>query len=757
MKPKLCLTCIIVFLLSSLAWAQEQTLDPDQVFAPSVDIRIIESLPEPSNLDYDDVLRLLLINDDIIPYPDEVTSIWNLSEIDDRYLMRVELTTHSEYQSALWEYEPNTGQFKEFEPYCSPLGQYGVESLSDQPWTISQLGDDWVLCNIFNGEQTQALPNGYDWIIDTFAREPQPQVTLSPDREIIAFMGTDVDTLQVPSNREVYLFSYQFNTQTFLNLGQFRAEESLYFTGWLYKQVMLNTGNTTSVGFICTLITDTTQVDDIYQTLCDTDAEFVDNPPRLVLSAGHLTNGGGRRCNQTTYDLTTHEITRLELDGLCRPEYGDIEAVGYYRDVPVGQSIECCVPAHADVAEVPLVRYDTRTGERQELYRGEIESIEWVSDDERYAILILDNNGEINLFPYLQFGIGETHLPFVTLIDQQTGDTLARTTKDDWRTGTYDWLSQYGIFSLGDGRFISIECTGVTACRRENREAFLITITATGVDKEFIVDDPAQLLPNHRGLFIWSQPYQSNIQQQDTIGINIYDLATGGITPFIRDDIYRGSDLQLFSEADDLIRVSAGDQQYDVRFEPDGSFYVEIIEPPESAIAQHVCVVTTNEAVNIRSGAGANTDRVSGAIADETFLAVNRQISDNDQMTWYELDTGGWLREDYLRTSSGCATLDTTTQQVETGDDNVTPEPVAVCQVKLLYDVNLRTGAGQTFEVGGSRLSGEQFDIKAQAMDEQNFRWWQLDNAGVDTDLWIREDLTEEIGTCDTLPTVATN
>ena len=760
MRITTCLLSSLILLLLIPLPISAQHLDPYQVFDTSVKIHVSELPPTMSNYDYDNELRLLLLDKNIRLYPNEVTTVFDLIQVNGRILLQVQLETYSQYQSTTWEYDVETQQLSEFEPHCATT-QFSASSLKEQPWTIIENDNHWILCNALNGEKSPPLPDGFDWKIDSIGGEPRPEITLSPDQTMIAFMGIEAGQFQWADSREIYLFSYQPTTDKILNLDQFEAQESLYFGHWIDTQVIINTGNTTRIGTMCALITDVIQVDNIYPTLCNQGGgpDYIDHPPRLVISyeLNHIP------CGRTTYDINTHTTTRIELNGLCHPEYGDIETVGYYRDVPMGVMTECCVPPPVEIAEVPLVRYDSRTGERQELYRGEIEAVFWVSTDEHYAIVVLDNNGEINIFPYLDFWIGTMNFPVVSLIDLQTGNIIEQTVKDEWYSGSvmenarYDWAVNHGIFPLTDSSFLSIECFGETACRRENNRASLTSITSDGVIHENLIDDPIMLTPDKQNLFIWSKPYQLHLMQSDTIGINIYNLETGETKPFIRDDKFKGSEIRLITRSDEnSVRVQADESSYDVGFNPDGTYYVEIVVPSEPAIGEYVCIVTTETAVNLRSHASAESERFGGATAGERFIAISKQFGETDQKVWYELNNGGWVREDFLKVTRACASLgDTITQNdIKTlHSDN----SIAInCQVKLLYDVNLRAGAGQEFEIRGSRVSGEILDIQAQSTDNDSFRWWQLTNVDTDNNLWLREDLVEEIGDCNQLPIIET-
>jgi WD40 repeat protein len=86
----------------------------------------------------------------------------------------------------------------------------------------------------------------------------------------------------------------------------------------------------------------------------------------------------------------------------------------------------------------------------------------------------------------------------------------------------------------------------------------------------------------------------------------------------------------------------------------------------------------------------------------------------------------------------------------------VTPTPsgptatpdVRPCVLTTLQPVNLRSGPGGSYEQLGSRLANDTLYADAQATDNEGFIWWRLFNAGIDSGLWVRQDLVSEDGNC---------
>jgi hypothetical protein len=125
---------------------------------------------------------------------------------------------------------------------------------------------------------------------------------------------------------------------------------------------------------------------------------------------------------------------------------------------------------------------------------------------------------------------------------------------------------------------------------------------------------------------------------------------------------------------------------------------------------------------------------------------------------WYRLgeeegiDAGSFILESLVDVEGACYEL----PEVEFPDVTATPTSdvsTQDCTVITLSAVNLRAGAGTTFEQKGSRLAGDSLLADAQSTDAEGFVWWRLADAGIDTGLWVRSDFVSETEACATLPT----
>ena len=87
------------------------------------------------------------------------------------------------------------------------------------------------------------------------------------------------------------------------------------------------------------------------------------------------------------------------------------------------------------------------------------------------------------------------------------------------------------------------------------------------------------------------------------------------------------------------------------------------------------------------------------------------------------------------------------------GETILAPTPSAAtsvtCSVSAPQKVNLRTGAGASFAVGGTLAAGQSADADGQAQGSDGKTWYHL----VSQNLWVRSDIVT--GDCGTLPEVA--
>jgi hypothetical protein len=133
-----------------------------------------------------------------------------------------------------------------------------------------------------------------------------------------------------------------------------------------------------------------------------------------------------RRFNRTTVQLETYPLN--DLCGWTMPSPGD-DDVRYFR--VAGQN-----PKLPSV----LAMYNFETGERADLYTGEIEDIVGVSPDGRYVILLLDDNGRIDFIP---FGDPEFDYTPIGNTSLAVYDVVSRKIAYQFNTEGFYYLTQF--------------------------------------------------------------------------------------------------------------------------------------------------------------------------------------------------------------------------------------------------------------------------------------------------------------------------
>ncbi|MBC8100425.1 MAG: SH3 domain-containing protein [Armatimonadetes bacterium] len=675
--------CLFTSVNTALQTVNFLDLMPSDIFDASVEIRYTQASVEAVPYAYDNQLRVLALGGQVLPYPPSFDRVLRITAHDDqRFFIEhgIYLGTDYPQQYEVWQYDISTQTLTLFTPECGiSADEAAYTGLIEAPWTIVNQASEWVLCNIITGERSSPLPADYLWIFETSVRY-MPLVTISPDKTYVVFMGQIGLQPQSRYGRNIALFSYQPLQKTLIQLGELSARSSLYFNEWVDTQVTLTTGETDSIGSLSIYVMDASQPQSVAFAIDGRWPSFIDNPPRYVL--GFDAPYGSTPCGRRTYDIRSRLLTELDLDGLCRPDYGSADGVGYYRDVPLGESFECCNPVRAQVATAPLIRYDSRTGERAELFSGELEQIYWVSADDRYAIVLVDANGSIDLFPYLrEIDNNRLGFPYTQLIDLETDELLAATSGDLLlgTTSAYsaDWGVNHGITPLADGTFIAIYCANVIPpCERNNSLAVRLTITNDAthivpgytaaqsplVQETELVRDAIMVTPDKSGILVWSHPISRGSPPPTEQGINFYNLATGASAPLMQAlpveryvvEVQPHGDNALAISVDTLTQPYARGY-YTLHFEADGRHYVEVQAKQQPAIDQLVCVLTTTTGVNLRSEPTGTSERVGTAEAGERLVAVTQ--TESEAVIWWQLQDQAWIHSDFVTASRACDRL----------------------------------------------------------------------------------------------------
>ncbi|QPC84164.1 hypothetical protein G4Y79_07270 [Phototrophicus methaneseepsis] len=662
----------------SIAQDHVWPLTPKQIFDANIPIRYEATITGQEM--WSNTLRIVSIDGQIYRYPQEIQEISEMAIIEGFTLL-------SDQSYALWLFDPNSQKLVPFEIKCS--AEFMNENiflggLIESTWSITQEGGIAYLCNHMTGEKSIPLPEDYTWSISSYW-VPRPIVSMSPDRRYIAFMGGK-DGEYVG---EIEVFSYEIETQTILSLGIFIRESVLGFDQWSDHQITLMTGETPSSSTTTYYIADAKQEDSIQEAFTYLNTGpwpyFYNDPPRYVFGAANPYDETA--CGAEIYDIETRTMTKLKMGG-CRPDYGELDGISYYRNVPIQQhtGTDCCFPLQPqDTATVTVTRWDPEEEVSEDVYTGEVEDIKWVSKDEQYAILLIDTNGHIDNVPY-SYDYPDYGASYLQLTDFQTGDALYLV--DLYKAQNpllYAPASDpyaswpYTLLPIGNHEFIAITCPHDMRCDKDYtpRATHVIVDGGIAVETVLMEDHVLTVMPDQQSIIYWIQdilPNENALRaESESAGLGIYDIETGEKTllvntlnPFsytVSAEVVDSHTLLItvvptFTAATESGRLFA-DGKFIVNFDAENGPTVEI-EHGFPALGIDACILyTATTGVNLRMLPGGNADLFGTVERDKELIATGQAISNYDNQTWWHLADGGWIRSDFTLESSGCAAIPT--------------------------------------------------------------------------------------------------
>jgi hypothetical protein len=390
---------LLVLLLSPLiATAQPEadgaTAAVDRWFTSHVEIVEYAVRPSAPPIRYDDTARVLFVGDRSYAYPEAIESIYSASGIADGQIVldaREPLpdtaTTTRRSRRWVWYLDPRTEAFTRF---ASPCDQQKDLHRSDLvfDWKLVQDTDTGLtrLCSRATGETSDPLPANLAWEIEPPISGLFVPVSASLDGRWLLLFGEE--------SNQVHVFSYATASGRLLELGRVVCSLCIERNAvrWYGSLVTIWVWDWESdIHRIYAAEIDRAESLELAVTRPHYLPEFYDDPPRYdYVNFTTPEDLWETQCERVIYDIVSAETRIFDMGPVCRPEHGSLDGVGYYRDVTRGMD-----------GVAALTRFDARTGEREILYEGEIELIEWVSPDERYAAVVLGNNGSIDVLPFL--------------------------------------------------------------------------------------------------------------------------------------------------------------------------------------------------------------------------------------------------------------------------------------------------------------------------------------------------------------------
>jgi hypothetical protein len=530
MKRQQVIVLVITLLMIALSsW----TADAEPPFPPATEglftdhvrvlsTEIVEDTGVPIRVRSDDSARTIhVLNGRSYPYLDNFAYvvIFEQDWTNDDYLIPVHFN-NSIYLSvgvdasdtrAVWRLDLQTGEYTLIGEanINTPCGEINLGVLGE-PWVVIDRDERQFLCELSTGILSEALPLGWNFG-NPFA--------ISLDGRYVLLIGKYPIYL-IPRNPAT-IFAFDTLTNRIHVIDPLLLGEYTRFNGWVDGTYLflLETGERPEWSERTVAVLDASQRNGFRDLLTNMRfaPEYYPDPPRLQAFHGWANFLNGLPyCWIESIDLRSwrKSITTYP-EGLCVPEYGDPMGVAYFRNVGKGRVFP---------APTQLIRYDAATDKQQVLFEGEIERIMWVSRDERYALIELDNDGEIDAVsgyyggsgtePHAQYGFGLTMAdgtysnPQHAIVDLSSGQ-LIYTQSGSWN----DWdapirtltpLTDRLLLIFAESRFEQVN-------NPEQLGSRLLHISESGVSERVLDTSVAPFPVEHGCLLVLSQDGSLNL------------------------------------------------------------------------------------------------------------------------------------------------------------------------------------------------------------------------------------------------------
>jgi hypothetical protein len=298
---------------------------------------------------------------------------------DDLYLYEMHSPQSDIYGT--WTLNLGTGIFAKYESYSDPNTPCGKLWPKRTGWDLYTVNGQPILCNIATGQQI-LIPDGYTI---AFTTQDKPFITeLADNRQFFIGKSTEMNTFA--------LFIYDPATKQSEIIATMPLKASISYEvvnpDIILMQVFGGVPHTSQYVVFHPSNNSLT----LYQPSLNTSVyvsqwSFWPNPNRIIVN-----KSANNTCTTVLYDLVTNKEQTFDYGNLCNPDYTDVDGTGYYREISADQKI------------ATVIRFNPLEGKREELYKGEVEGIQWVSHDTRYLMLVIDNSGQVDLLPSNNFG-----------------------------------------------------------------------------------------------------------------------------------------------------------------------------------------------------------------------------------------------------------------------------------------------------------------------------------------------------------------
>lgn len=416
---------------------------PTDVFAPNVEILSWELLPAPTlnqdRFEYDNQSRVVTdtVTGHEYLYPTEIETLSGVDTFELGTLLLTTTRNRGVYgiapdPSGQWLLNLQTGEFSRPMLVCGelPLPE------GDTAWVIVPGNPTMEICDRRTGA---SIHLDIDQTLDT-----DTAIDVSPDGERLALFGWQ------------HLYVYTISSGKLVDVGEVSLVADAPNVVWLGNNQLLvvEDSGRASTPYVNYKLGDP-DLENSLQPLVsqhrfDTQyLEFLQEPPHYEWIESRDTG-----CWLVQTELDTGNRREYFQDDLC--ERGRVLIDG--GDRLYTRMLHEELPPPADMPEMPtgyrpisqsLVRFNPYTGERHNLYNGELEAILEITPDNHYAVVVLDNNGQLEMFSIdlLQiYRLSDRPVHFrLAVMELDTGSIIYETPTDSTRNSSLCDQIQYDI------------------------------------------------------------------------------------------------------------------------------------------------------------------------------------------------------------------------------------------------------------------------------------------------------------------------
>jgi hypothetical protein len=484
---------LLILFVTSIVQAQDVPPwppDPAAIFADGVEVVSVEMLdnvqPSAINKPFMDVEGRAVVMPDgrVFPWLEEFpfASFYIDPGVNVNDYLYIAESRHPQGEiDTVWQLDKNTGVYSALESskadtVCGPI-------------SLDFIKEKWVwlesrqYCEMATGKKTIPLSEDFIRLTDIYSQITRPIPT--PDGQMLLILGKQAD-----SDAELIAYRYDMADDSFEAVGTFTQGKFVGFEDWAGDRVaVLDTyGNRSGdvypefYGYVAIDLEkgDIRQWSAFVSPIAPSTwiTYHTDGTPTITRREPINAEMLDASCRVTRDDILAHTTLSYEFPSACYPEYS-VQNDDYYREIS------------SDQTQSTVFKVNRSTGERADLYRGEIEGVVWVSPAEGYAALVLDNNGVINHPGHIQNTDTSTSDAQLALINLQTGDILYIIPADTEFTNT--WTPSVRAFP--DNRLELVTLGAEENTLIEFNEGTVLAFAVQGYIEDYLGNNWATIFP----------------------------------------------------------------------------------------------------------------------------------------------------------------------------------------------------------------------------------------------------------------------